>query len=263
MDIVEYAKQQALLRRQAASLKNLILDQEPLNTASAAANRYVVIGKALDVYGMVLNGIDVITTVHEGMALAQSFHIAQECEAGLMTLKESAAFANLMEQANMGKLTSFMGAGRAMFAANVVGVLAAYVGVWMAIGGAWAAAKANILTDNAMAGASRGAVLGANDAGPHYAGRNFWMWAKPSYPMFREAEAAARNMHNVALVAGYAQGKALSLTQKGNLFRFIHAKMSPASQDYYSGSWSDWGPRLKTDYYIECGAIFRRELLAS
>src|SRR5579884_580499 len=186
MDIFEYAKQQAVLRRRAARLKNYVLDQEPARSAVPDAQRYVVSGHVLDVYGMILNGLEFISTVQEGMALAQSFHIAYEAEMGLMTLKESADFSRLVEQANIGELTSAASAGRFLFAANVVGVLTTYVGVWMSIAGAWAAARADILTDNAMAGASRGAVLGANDAGPHYVGQNFWMFAKPSYPALRE-----------------------------------------------------------------------------
>jgi hypothetical protein len=255
MGWIEDAEEALKKQLHTVKLKNLVSDEEPGRAAITATNRYGLLGKSLDVYGMVLTGIDILSTVQDAMNVTRSMHLLHETEMGLMSLEQSGQIARAANS------TSVMGAGRFLFAANVFGIFATYIGVWLSLAGAWAAAKADILTDNAMAGVSRGAVLGANDAGPSYVGQNFWMFVKPSYPMYREAETAAKNIYNIALVAGYAQGKSLSRNQKGNLFRFIHARMTEGSRSFYSGDWAAWSPQTKKNYYIECAAIFRRELL--
>ena len=253
-ELIEKGKREAEQRRFRQRLRNVIPNTDPMN-----ANAYTLAGKAIDVYGMVLNGIDIVTASNDAMTVLRTTHLLHESEMGLTTLKESgriAQLANTMEVTN-----SVMSIERFLFAANVVGVLATYVGVWLSIAGAWAAAKADILTDNAKSGASRGAVLGANDAGPHYLTQNFWMQSEPSYPGFREAEKAAKNIYNISLAAGYAEGKSLTRNQKGNLFGFLHGKMTVADRGYYSGDWQNWAAHTKKDYYILCGALFRREVL--
>ena len=257
MDVVEAAKQELARRRRAVRLKNLIPDVEPVT----GADRYDTIGKTLDVYGMVLNGIDAVQTISDAITLLRTTHLLHETEMGLTSLAESARITQLAN--TMEATDSVMAAGRYMFAANVFGVLTTYVGVWMSLAGAWAQAKADILKDNAMSGASLGAVLGANDALPHYiASQNFWMRSPPSYPAFREAENAAKNIHNIAFVAGYAEGKSLTLNQKGNLFRFLQGRMSVVDRAYYSGQWKDWSLGKKRDYYFQCAANFRMGLLS-
>src|SRR5580704_13504923 len=110
-------------------------------------------------------------------------------------------------------------------------------------------------------GASRGVVLGGNDCGPHYVSQ-FWMFSNPRYPAYREVEPTARNMYNIGLVAGYGEGKSLTRNQKGNLFRYIHGNMTNATRGMYSGNFKDWTLKKKQDYYIDCGAIFRANVLA-
>lgn len=221
-DIFTAARHEIAIRSRAVKLKDYVLDKDPTKSAVQAADRLVIAGKAIDVFGMVLTGIDLFQTVQDAVTLTRTMHLMHEVEMGLRTAENVG---------NIAKGASIMSTERYLFAANAFGVLATYVGVWLSIAGAWAAAKADILTDNAMTGASRGAVLGANDALPSYVGsQGFWMWAKPFYPAMREAESAARNVHNIALVAGYAQRKILSPNQKGNLFRFLHARMSPGSR---------------------------------
>jgi hypothetical protein len=67
--------------------------------------------------------------------------------------------------------------------------------------------------------------------------------------MYREAELAARNFYNISLLAGYAEGKSLSLNQKGNLFKAIHHRFGEGSRLYYSGNFKEWEPARKVDYY--------------
>jgi hypothetical protein len=257
MDVLEQAKQELVRRRRAVRLKTVVPDVESLT----GANRFDSIGKTLDVYGMVLNGIDIVQTINDAITVMRSMDLLHESEIGLTSLAESARVTQLAS--TMEATDSVMSAGRYLFAANALGVLTTYVGVWMSLAGAWAQAKADILTDNAKSGASLGAVLGANDAGPHYiASQNFWMRSRPSYPAYREAENAAKNIHNIAFVAGYAEGKSLKPNQKGNLFKFLHARMTIVDQAYYtSGPWNEWSAGKRRDYYFQCAANFRNGVL--
>jgi len=254
MNVIEAAKLQLQLKRRAAKLNTLIPDAEPLRNAVGIADTYQLGLKSIDVYGMVFSGIDIITAIHEAITLTHSMRLIHETE---MLMQTAARVVTLPSPAS----ASAMSVGRYLFLGNAIGVLGAYVGVWMTLGGAWAQAKADILTDQAMTGVSRGVVLGANDAAPSYVSRTFWVHAKPAYPAYREMEAAAKNMHNIALVAGYAQGKSLSRNQKGNMFRFLHARMTTGSRSTYSGDWNTWNGGTKKSYYIDCAALFRRDLL--
>jgi len=254
MDLLEQAKHEMERRRRATRLKNIVPDLP----AAIAANRFDAIGKAIDVYGMVMNGIDAVMTLNDAITLLRTTHLIHETEMGFQSLAESARVTELAS--TLEATDSVMSAGRYLFAANVLGVLASYVGVWMSIAGAWAQAKADILTDHAKRGASLGAVLGANDAGPHYAAQ-FWMWSQPSYPAYREAEGAAKNIHNISLVAGYAEGKTLSLNQKGVLFRFLQGNMGVVDRSYYTGDWKTWSDGKKKEYYYQCAAEFNKGVL--
>lgn len=254
--MLKQIKERETARRRALALRNLIPD---VDSAAATAVNLDLLGRGLDVYGFVLNGIEAAQRVQEAIAIVRSTRLLSESEAALAALKESAEVANVAEGVEAGE--SIMEAERFLFAANVLGVLTTYVSVWLSIAGAWAAAKADILEDNSSSGASRGAVLGGNDCGPHYVSQ-FWMFSNPSYPAYREVEPTARNMYNIGLVAGYGAGKSLTRNQKGNLFRYIHGNMSNASQRMYSGNFKDWSLQKKKDYYIDCAAIFRRNLLS-
>jgi hypothetical protein len=262
-------------RRHALSLKNLIPE---VKVAAYSAMMMDLFCKGQDVYDMVLNGIEMAQRVPEALSMIRGSDFVRnllqdkafdmgkdlvrfkhfDSELGPASLKESARITEFSNTLKVGD--SIMQAERFLFAAQMFGVLTTYIDVWMNIAGAWAAAKANILEDNSASGVSRGVVLGANDCGPHYAAQ-FWMFSTPSYPAYHEVEATARNVYNIGLVAGYGTGKGLSPNQKGNLFCYLHANMSKASQKIYSGSFADWTPQKKKSYYIDCSAIFRARCL--
>jgi len=244
-------------RAQAAQLKSLISDRNPLEKAAGVADHLVRTGKRLDVFGFVMTGIDIVTVVNDAMQVARSLQLLHDSELGAITLQQSG---NIARHAASGS-TSVMAASRFLFAANVLSVLATWVGVWISLGTSYAQAKVDVLTDRAMSGASQGVILGANNAGPGYVRQHFLTRVRPSYPMYREVETAAMNMQNVAVLAGYAHGKSLSQNQKVNLGKFLVQNMSPGQRSYFSGDWLTWEPRRKIDYYIENAAIFRRLLL--
>lgn len=245
-------------RARAGELKSIISDRNPLKKGVRDADRLVVNGKRLDVFGFIMTGIDIVTVVQDAMHVARSLQVLHDSELGAITLEQSG---NIARHAASGS-TSVMAASRFLFAANVLSVLATYVGVWISLGSSYAQAKVEILTDRAMSGASQGVILGANNAGPNYVTQHFQTRVRPSYPMYREVETAAMNMQNIAVLAGYAHGKDLSQNQKVNLGEFLAGHMSPGQLSYFSGKWSTWDARKKIDYYIESAAIFRRLLLA-
>jgi hypothetical protein len=157
-----------------------------------------------------------------------------------------------------------------MFALEALGPIAAYVSFWLDLAGAWAEAKARVFKDNAMRGFSAGVVLGANGAPPTYVGFNFWQKANGSYPAYRELDVPSKNIHNGALVAGYAQGKSLSNNQRRRLFRFLNGKLSDGQKHFYfeanpvtgqESNWNNWSLQTKKGYYTDLAAVFRRELL--
>jgi hypothetical protein len=244
-------------RAQTAQLKSIISDKKELATPVRDADRLVIAGKALDVFGFIMTGIDIVTVIKDAMQVARSLQLLHDSELGMITLEQSGAIARHAASGS----TSVMAASRFLFAANVLSVLATYVGVWISLGSGYAQAKVDILTEEAMSGASRGAILGANNAAHSYVVQHFQKRVRPSYPMYREAEAAAMNMYNVALLAGYAHGKNLSQNQKVNLGKYLLNNMSAGQRSYFSGEWSTWSPRRKIDYYIETAAVFRRLLL--
>ena len=142
-DVVQEVKAKEIARRPALALRNLIPD---VDSAVATSMRMDILGKGLDVYGFILNGIEAAQRVQETIAVIRSTRLLSESESALAALKETAEVAKVSEAVEAGE--SIMEAERFLFAANVLGVLTTYVGVWMSIAGAWAAAKADILTDN-------------------------------------------------------------------------------------------------------------------
>jgi hypothetical protein len=257
-ELREKAEREAAKRRANVSkLKDVISDLPAYADAVGTSDQMILIGRALDVYGFIMTGLDIAATVKDAMNVARVIHLLHDSELGAMSLQQSGRLAQLATSGS----TSVMAASRYLFAANVLGVLATYVGVWISLGSGYAQAKVEIFTEQAMSGVSQGVMLGANNALAPYVGQNFQMTVKPMYPMYREIEGAAMNMHNIALLAGYAHGRSLSQNQKLNLGRYIHGRMTEGQRNYFAGGWSTYGPRTKKDYYIDTGAIFRRELL--
>lgn len=239
--IFEDVKQEADRQQRAvnfsAQLKDHILNIPPVATADVVD----LVDKSFDVFDMTMNGIQIAAAIPDALTLTQSMRLVAE-----------------VSQDDQAARTAINGTGRFTFALEAIEPLATYVCFWIDPPGPWAEDKAKILKDNAARGMSAGVTLGANDAGPSYVASHFWQHAKGSYPAYREMEVAAKNMHNIALVAGYGQGKGLTKTQKGRLLAYLHGKMSEGDRAYYfSVNHSEWGPTMKRYYHILCAALFR------
>jgi len=88
------AEEEAARRRRAMRLKNLIPEKvvEQMDTAE----RMDILNRSLDVYGMVLNGIDIVNNVSDAVQAWNGVRaVAQEGELGMTTLKESARLTQL------------------------------------------------------------------------------------------------------------------------------------------------------------------------
>jgi hypothetical protein len=233
-------------RQQRAAIFNAQLKNQMLNASGGAAGEVRdLAGKTFDVFDMTMSGIQVAQAIHDALALTQAMRLVEDVG------KDAQAIS-----------TAIRGADRFMYALEPLGPLATYVSFWIELAGAWAEAKGRILKDNAARGMSVGVVLGANDETPPYVASNFWQQTKARYPAYREVELAARNLHNAGLVAGYAQGKALSLTQRKRFIHCLHGKMTEGDRSYYFDVDSkDWGSRMRKGYYLVCAALFRKDHL--
>ena len=236
-DVKEESGQQHYATTFSAQLRDHILNVPPVATADVVD----LLDKTFNVFDMTMNGIQLAATVEDALTLTQSMRLVAD-----------------VSQDTQAASTAMKGAGRFTLGLAALEPLATYVCYWIDPAGPWAEAKARILKDNAARGMSVGVMLGAHEARPSYVASHFWQIAKVSYPAYREMEAAAKNMHNTALVAGYAQGKSLTRTQKGRLFTYLHGKMSEGDRSYYfSVNRNEWGPTMKKYYYILCAALFR------
>lgn len=193
-----------------------------------------------DAVGMVNDGISIVTTVAEVAKMAQTVNIAYD----------------VSEHAGVVGLAS--NAGKAALAVGVFGIFAQYIGFWLSLAGAHAAAKAAISRDNLLRGLSRGVVLGADGRSSAYVTRNFWQHGVLHYPFYPELNKAARNLHNIGLISGYGQGKLLKGDQQGNFFKDLRSRMTSGDRVYYSGEPAKWRQATWTDYYILCAALFRK-----
>lgn len=278
-EVARKAQEKETARRRSLSLKRLIPD---VKSAAATAMNLDLLCKGNDVYVMVLNGIEASQRVQEAASMIRGSDFVRNLvnDKMLDMGKDLVRFNRFDEAAEQGGLTSsleesakqsefaatykagesLLELDRFLFAAQMFSVITTYIEVWMTIAGGWAEAKASILEDNSGSGLSRGVVMGANDCGRHYVAE-YWMHSTPSYPAYHEMDGCARNVYNLGLVTGYAAGKELSPTQKGNLFSYLHDNMSDASQKIYSGTFADWSPQKKKSYYIDVAAIFRANLI--
>lgn len=248
-------EQRRLAEIENASLKKHIRDTPPLSGALGTADRMDLVGKSFNVWDMMMNGISIAHVVHDALTLTQSMRLISE-------LPKEAQAVNLA--------STGLKAGRMMFAVEALGPLASYVSFWIDLAGAWAEAKARVFADNAMRGFSAGAVLGANGASPAFVGDSFWQKANGSYPAYRELDVPSKNIHNGALVAGYAQGKSLSNNQRRRLARFLTDRFSEGQKNFYfepnpntgkESNWDNWTLQTKKGFYSDLAGIFRRELL--
>ena len=95
-------------------------------------------------------------------------------------------------------------------------------------------------------GYAMGAVLAANGARPSFVDNHY---QQRSYP-----DKKLQNVYNIALKAGYLDGKKLNLPQRDKLFRMLHARMPQELMP--KGKWSDLSDIQKRKYYNAAAMAF-------
>ncbi|MFN8651468.1 MAG: hypothetical protein U0133_20705 [Gemmatimonadales bacterium] len=223
-----------------ANLSFVIPDAPMDSTSDNITNiKYV-----MDSYDMLNNGIEALKHLHEATTMLRSTRLAE-------TVAEHSQVVGGFAR----------GVTRLAAAVEVGNILLTYVGMWLDLAGAHAAAMASITKDSILRGLSHGVVLGADGKSHSYVASNFWQNGKQHFPFYPHLDQGAKNLHNVALVSGYAQGSRLSTNQKGRLYADLLGTMTEGSKNLYfggPGGFGNLGHQTRKDYYIECAALFRK-----
>jgi hypothetical protein len=130
------------------------------------------------------------------------------------------------------------------------------LGTFLAIGSAYAAARAKIARERLRFGFALGVVMGADGRAWKYAKGMFWEWTPESNPADQEAGRIAQRMFNTGLVAGFIQGRKLSKAQRSFFWRSLGRTMSAGDKAQFGGDSKLWPERLWIDWYIWAGAGF-------
>ena len=141
--------------------------------------------------------------------------------------------------------------------AEIAGPLAVEAMVIVEIAGAHAEAINSLLNDQTLSGFSRGVVLGADRRSASYVKSNFVKFGPVPNSVYPEYGKKFQNTYNRALIAGYAQGKALSDAERKAFFLDLFSRMTVKPADEYGEDSKLWSDRTWVDYYVETAAVFR------
>ena len=148
----------------------------------------------------------------------------------------------------------------------VVAPFAAEAAVLAAIGGAHVDAMAIRAKSHMRDGYAIGVVLGANGAKPNYVKAHYMQHhtvgipvrdTRPDYARGKRTSSEKLNVFNLALAAGYADGRSLNLPQVHQLFNILHSKI-PGDVIPRKGEWKTWNDIQKRKYYNELSFAFKK-----
>jgi len=144
---------------------------------------------------------------------------------------------------------------------EIAGPIAGMAMVWVEIGNAHADAINNLIKEQIVSGFSRGVVLGADHRPADYVKYNFVKFGPVPNSVYPEFGRKLQNAYNSALIAGYAQGKALTKEQSGAFFSDLFSRMSESPAVSYGEDSKLWSDKNWVDYYIDCAIVFNRDHL--
>ena len=144
-------------------------------------------------------------------------------------------------------------------ALELLGPLAAWVQVWIGLGGPYLEARQYIADTEARSGVSRGIVTGASGVSGEMVrerlGRNF----QPKNPWDEGATALAKNSYNFALIAGFVEGRRLSVEQRKVFWRGLGSKMPNIATYSDPARWTrdEW-----ISFYIDAATTYQRNYMS-
>lgn len=144
-------------------------------------------------------------------------------------------------------------------AMSLAGPLLGLAASFLAIGAGYQEAAAEIAADSSASGYSHGAVMGADKCPPSLV-RDYFGNLSFSNTFYQEGADVAKVSHNAGLITGYLHGRALRQNQRVIFWRDLGRRMGDQS---YRGPQSQWSSRDWNYWYIDAGAVFRRDHLTT
>ena len=144
---------------------------------------------------------------------------------------------------------------------EIVGPIAGMAAVYVALGNAHADAINSNISHQMYSGFSRGVVLGADHRSVDYLKEHWVKWSPVSNPVYPEYGKKFQQAYNMALMAGYAQGKALTDEERKAFFKDLIARLPENPTVTYGENSNEWSDRSWRDNYKETAADFRRDHL--
>lgn len=144
---------------------------------------------------------------------------------------------------------------------EVVGPIAGMAAVYIALGNAHADAINSNISHQMYSGFSRGVVLGADHRSVPYLKEHWVKWSPVPNAVYPEYGRKFQQAYNMALMAGYAQGKALTDEERTAFFKDLIARLPENPTITYGENSKEWSDRSWRDYYTEAAAVFRRDHL--
>ena len=144
-------------------------------------------------------------------------------------------------------------------AIDLLGPLGAWVQVWIGLGGPYIEAKQYIADTEGRSGVSRGIVTGASGVSGQMVRERLGRDFQPKNPWDESNTALAKNSYNFALIAGFVEGRRLSIEQRKVFWRALGSKMKNISTYSDPARWTrdEW-----ISFYIDAATTYQRNYMS-
>jgi hypothetical protein len=245
-DVLENAKVEAMARALQESRRNSLAFRMPENIADDQV--YTVIDISLKVWD-VLNGLlEIVGAVKLAAGASSAATISAEAIAASEMAAQAAATVGVST-----KVTTALTAAEAI---TLAGPLVAYIGLWVGLGAPYMEAKQKIAENAARSGVAHGVLIGAYGWRPERA-RDFAMSQSMAVNnnWVPGAQNVANNSYRMAFLAGYKQGREMSLSQRRVFWKVFARSLIRANADLWRNDW----PEIKLQrWFWEAGGVFQR-----
>lgn len=148
--------------------------------------------------------------------------------------------------------------GVGMLALELLGPLSAWVQMWIGLGGPYLDARKYIAEKEARSGVSLGIVTAAAGESGTLVRERLGRVFQPKNNWDENNTALAKNSYNYALIAGYVEGRRLTMPQQKVFWRGLGSKMTNISSYSHPERWSrnEW-----ISFYIDAATTYQRHFL--